>query len=147
VAESVCGRTAWPLEIRVKPHPGCPIDPQRYPNPAFEVVNDPVATLVSSSHLVLASNTTSAALEAYVCGARVLVFDDRSGVNYSPLMHVQDVLFVSDTGDLCRAINALDPGAREVRRQTDGFFNIEPALPGWRRYFAARPPASARAAP
>jgi len=146
-AEGVCGRTALPLEIWVKPHPGCPMDPQRYSNSAFKVVNDPVATLVSSSHLVLASNTTSAALEAYVCGGRVLVFDDRSGVNYSPLMRVQGVLFVSDTADLCRAVNALDPGAREVRRQTDGFFNIEPDLPGWRRYFAARPPASARAAP
>ncbi|MGC2031759.1 MAG: TIGR04326 family surface carbohydrate biosynthesis protein [Steroidobacteraceae bacterium] len=147
VAEGVCGRTASPLEIWVKPHPGCPIDPQRHLSSAFKIVTDPVATLVSSSHLVLASNTTSAALEAYVCGGRVLVFDDRSGVNYSPLMRVQGVLFVSDTDDLCRAINALDPGAHEDRRQTDGFFNIEPDLPGWRRYFAARPQAFARAVP
>jgi surface carbohydrate biosynthesis protein (TIGR04326 family) len=137
VAEGARGRTISPLEIWVKPHPGCPMDPLRYPDLVFRIVNEPVAGLVSSAHLVLASNTTSAALEAYVCGGRVLVLDDRSGVNYSPLMRVQGVSFVCDTDDLCRAINALDPDARENQRQTDGFFNIDPDLPSWRRYFEA----------
>src|SRR6267143_284497 len=73
VAEGVRGRTSSPLEVWVKPHPGCPIDPLRYPDSVFRIVNDPVAGLVSSAHLVLASNTTSAALEAYVSGGRVRV--------------------------------------------------------------------------
>jgi surface carbohydrate biosynthesis protein (TIGR04326 family) len=137
VMEGVRGRTSSPLEVLVKPHPACPIDPLRYPDSAFRIVNDPVAELVSSVHLVLASNTTSAALEAYVCGGRVLVLDDRSSVNYSPLMRVQGVSFVRDSDDLCCAIEALDPGARENQRRTEGFFNIDPNLRSWRRYFDA----------
>jgi surface carbohydrate biosynthesis protein (TIGR04326 family) len=137
VAAGVRGRTSRPLEVWVKPHPGCPIDALRYPESVFRIVNEPVAALVSSVHLVLASNTTSAALEAYVCGGRVLVLDDRSGVNYSPLLRVQGVSFVGDRDDLCRAIDGLDSSARENRRQTDGFFNIDPNLPSWRRYFEA----------
>jgi surface carbohydrate biosynthesis protein (TIGR04326 family) len=135
VVEGVRGRTGVPLELWVKPHPGCPIDPLRYPSSKFNILSDPVAGLVSSVHLVLASNTTSAALEAYVCGARVLVLDDLSGVNYSPLRHVQDVSFVCDSDDLSRSIESLHSGARDSRRETDGFFNIDPNLPSWRRYF------------
>lgn len=135
VAEGVRGRTRVPIELRVKPHPGCPVDPSRYPNSALRIVNDPVAGLVSSAHLVLASNTTSAALEAYVCGGRVLVLDDRSGVNYSPLRGVQGVSFICDADDLRRAIESLQSDAGGDRRRTEGFFNIDPALPSWRRYF------------
>jgi surface carbohydrate biosynthesis protein (TIGR04326 family) len=137
VAERLRGRAGSPLEVLVKPHPGCPIDPRRCGD-SLRVVNDPVAGLVASAHLVLASNTTSAALEAYVSGGRLLVLDDRSGVNYSPLRNVPGVSFVSDADDVCSVIEALDPGAREQQRQTDGFFNIDPTLPGWRRFFDVR---------
>jgi len=137
VVEGVRGRTSVPLQLWVKPHPGCPIDQLRYANLDFRIITDPVAALVSSVHLVLASNTTSAALEAYICGGRVLVLDDLSGVNYSPLRHIQDVSFVCDSDDLNRAIESLDPGVRENQRQTDEFFNIDPNLTYWRRYFDA----------
>ncbi len=137
VAEGARGRTSVPLELWVKPHPGCPVDPSHYPGSALRIVNDPVAGLVSSAHIVLASNTTSAALEAYVCGGRVLVFDDRRGVNYSPLRRMLGVSFVSDADDLRREIESLRPGTGADRRQTEGFFNIDPALPNWRRYFDA----------
>jgi len=138
VAEGVRGRTGVPIALWVKAHPSCPVDVSRYPHSALRIVNDPVAGLVSSVHLVLASNTTSAALEAYVCGARVLVFDDRSGVNYSPLRRVQGASFIRDANDLRSAIESLQLGTREEeRRQTEVFFNIDPDLPSWRRYFDA----------
>lgn len=135
VAEGARSRTRVSLELWVKPHPGCPIDPLRYPRSALRIVNDPVAGLVSSAHLVLASNTTSAALEAFVCGGRVLVLDDRRGVNYSPLRCVPGVSFIHDADDLRRAIESLGPGEHDERRRTEGFFTIDPALPNWRRYF------------
>jgi surface carbohydrate biosynthesis protein (TIGR04326 family) len=138
LAERVRRTTGSPIEILVKPHPGCPIDPQDYPDSVLELVNEPVAGLVSSAHLVLASNTTSAALEAYVSGGRLLVVDDGNGVNYSPLRNVQGVSFVRDAEDVCGAIEALDPSTSEGQRHADSFFNIDPELPRWRRYFDAR---------
>jgi surface carbohydrate biosynthesis protein (TIGR04326 family) len=137
VTERICRAVGGPLEILVKPHPGCPVE-TRPPHPAVRIVGDAVAGLVASVHLVVASNTTSAALEAYVSGGRMFVLDDGSGVNYSPLRRVPGVAFVRDAEEICRAIAALDPGASELPPQTDGFFNIDPELPRWRRYFAMR---------
>lgn len=136
VVTGVLGKPRLTLEILVKPHPQCPIDPLLLQTAGLRIVNDPVADLVSTAHLVLASNTTSAALEAYVSGGRVLVLDDRSGVNYSPLRGMKDVSFIRDADDLLRSIEALEPGTREIPRQTDGFFNNDPSLSGWRRYFS-----------
>jgi surface carbohydrate biosynthesis protein (TIGR04326 family) len=133
-ALAVRDRTSLPLELWIKPHPGCPAAP--LPDAALKIANDPVAALVSSAHVVLASNTTSAALEAYVCGARVFVFDDLSGVNYSPLRRVRGVSFVHDADDLCRAIDSLGASAPEEQRHTEGFFNVDPDLPGWRLHLA-----------
>jgi surface carbohydrate biosynthesis protein (TIGR04326 family) len=135
VAQNLAKSVRTPLEIAVKPHPGCPIDPQRGAA-NLHITQIPVAELVAAAHFVLASNTTSAALEAYVSGGRLLVFDDHSGVNYSPLRGVPDVAFVRDAQDVERVISARDAEGRG--RQADAFFNIDPQLPKWRRYFEAR---------
>jgi surface carbohydrate biosynthesis protein (TIGR04326 family) len=135
LAHSLMRSVSTPLEIAVKPHPGCPIDPQRS-TATLHITQIPVAELVAAAHFVLASNTTSAALEAYVSGGRLLVLDDHSGVNYSPLRGVPDVAFVRDAQDVERVIAARDADGR--RRQADAFFNIDPQLPKWRRYFEAR---------
>jgi surface carbohydrate biosynthesis protein (TIGR04326 family) len=137
VTERICGAVGGPLEILVKPHPGCPVATAPA-HPAVRIVGDAVAGLVASAHFVVASNTTSAALEAYVSGGRLFVLDDGSGVNYSPLRRVPGVSFVRNAEEICRAIAALDPGASEPPPQTDGFFYIDPELPRWRRYFATR---------
>ena len=146
VAQGVRGKPGARVEIRVKPHPGCPIDAATGSAVGLTIVDDPVAALVSSAHLVLASNTTSAALEAYVCGGRLLVLDDCSAVNYSPLRGVPGVAFIRDADDVCGVIGSLDPDAREPARQTDAFFNIDPDLPRWRRYFEPRQRTAAGAA-
>jgi surface carbohydrate biosynthesis protein (TIGR04326 family) len=135
-ATQTAGSSHVPIELWVKPHPGCPLDPDEAEHASLRIVHDPVATLVAAAHLVMASNTTSAALEAYVSGARVLVFDDGSGVNYSPLRGMDGVTFVRDADDVRRAIAALDPDARVDSRHTERFFNIDPELRAWRRYLA-----------
>jgi hypothetical protein len=66
----------------------------------------------------------------------VLVLDDGSGVNYSPLREVPGVTFVSDADDVRRAIETLDTNAPAEARRTDGFFNIDPELRAWRRYLS-----------
>jgi surface carbohydrate biosynthesis protein (TIGR04326 family) len=135
IAQRLAESLTTPLEIAIKPHPGCPVDPQRSTS-ILRITQIPVAELVAAAHFVLASNTTSAALEAYVSGGRLLVLDDHSGVNYSPLRGVPDVAFVRDAQDVERVISARDADGRG--RQADAFFNIDPQLPKWRRYFEAR---------
>ena len=135
VAHGVRAKCGGQVEILIKPHPGCPIGAAAGCAAGARIVDGAVAVLVSSAHLVLASNTTSAALEAYVCGGRLLVLDERDAVNYSPLRGVPGVVFIRDADDVCQVIGALDPTAEEPARRTDGFFNIDPDLPRWRQYF------------
>lgn len=135
IAQRLAGSLAMPLEIVIKPHPGCPLDPRRSTG-SLRITQVPVAELVTAAHFVLASNTTSAALEAYVSGGRLLVLDDHTGVNYSPLRGVPGVAFVRDAQDLERVVTAREADGRG--RQADEFFNIDPQLPKWRRYFAAQ---------
>lgn len=121
-------------QVWVKAHPNCPVDPAQLPGVALRIVNDAVPALAAQVDLVLASNTTSAALEAYLGGARVLVYDDRGGVNFSPLRAVPAVRFVHSSSELRAALTELDevraaeaPGATE-------FFYTDAALPRWRDY-------------
>jgi surface carbohydrate biosynthesis protein (TIGR04326 family) len=137
--------TAVTIEICVKPHPICPLGPRDYPGMGVAIVNDIVAELVPDVHAVLASNTTSSAVEAYVSGGRVFVYD-ASGVNYSPLRDIEGASFVHEASELAAALDALGTGRWQSRSSAQQFFSIDPALPRWRRYFDI-PPAAADAEP
>jgi surface carbohydrate biosynthesis protein (TIGR04326 family) len=124
-----------PVSVRVKPHPNCPVDPQRFSRMHFSVVNGSVAALALEAHIVLSGNLTSAAVDAHVCGARVLVHDDGRGLNYSPLRGTPGVTFVRNAAELCVAIRKLLVTKPADGGTTRDFFYIDPTLPRWRRYF------------
>lgn len=130
-----------PIDIRVKPHPICPVGPLDYAGMSLTIVNDIVARLVPDAHAVLASNTTSSAVEAYVSGGRVFVYDPGAGVNYSPLRRVDGVSFVRTATDLVSALDRLRSSHRQDGTPEQRFFNIDTRLPGWRRYFGIADPA------
>jgi surface carbohydrate biosynthesis protein (TIGR04326 family) len=140
--ERAAAAVTLPLEVWVKPHPNCPVDPTQSRGVALHVVHERVAALASQAHLVLASNTTSAALDAYIGGGRVLVFDDRAGVNFSPLRGVPGALFVHDAIDLQKAIDDFSSGRRGFPSQIAGFFHIDSHLRRWRAHFNLPTPAS-----
>ena len=136
VAEALPGA---PADVWVKPHPNCPIDPTQAASAALRIVDEPVTALAPRVDLVLASNTTSAALEAYLMNVAVLVYDDRSGVNFSPLRAARGVRFVEDAGGLRKALLALgEPHEISAPRSTQ-FFHTEAALPRWRDYLGFAP--------
>jgi surface carbohydrate biosynthesis protein (TIGR04326 family) len=135
VVERAAAALPLRLEVWVKPHPNCSVDAPRFPRVALRVVDERVAALVPEVHLVLASNTTSAALDAYASGGRVLVFDDRAGVNFSPLRGVPGALFVHDAPELQTAIDDFHSGRRDFAPRAAGFFNVESDLSRWRAYF------------
>lgn len=126
--------SAGRAEVWVKAHPNCPVDPAQLPGVALRIVNDAVPALASQVDLVLASNTTSAALEAYLGGARVLVYDDRGGVNFSPLRGVPEVRFVHSAPELRAALTELDEARAPETPGATEFFYTDAALPRWRDY-------------
>jgi surface carbohydrate biosynthesis protein (TIGR04326 family) len=124
------------LKIRVKSHPTCPIDVSQYPGMEFLSTDRPVTELVRSADWVLASNSTSAVLDAYLRGARLLIHNDGRGVNLSPLRGVSGVGFVGDATDLTEALeNPLEEFGRAMADGASEFFYIEENLPAWSGFF------------
>jgi len=123
------------IDYQIKPHPSCPIGVERYSASSYTIVNASVGELVPHADLIFAGNTTSAALEAYLLGAHVLVALDEDGVNFSPLRQMQGVSFIRSAEELWVAIETLRPGdAQAVPRAAD-FFHTDSDLPRWRDYF------------
>jgi len=125
-------------EIIVKPHPNCPVHAARFPGLDLRVVDGTVFELASRADVVLAGNLTSAAVEAFVGGARVLVHDDGSAVNYAPLRGVLGVTFVAGVHELRQELTAAAGAAAPRAPAADDFFHVDPALPRWRRYLGLR---------
>ncbi len=123
-----------PLEVRVKPHPNCPVLPAHCPGFELAIVESPVAVQAHEVDLVLAGNLTSAAVDAYASGAQVLIHNDGNGLNYSPLRGVPGASFVRTPNELCEALRAAAACASPGRMPDERFFNIDTSLPRWRAY-------------
>jgi surface carbohydrate biosynthesis protein (TIGR04326 family) len=134
LVEQAVRASAQTPEVWVKAHPNCPVNAACVPGLRLRIVNEAVAALAPSVDLVLASNTTSAALDAYLSGAGVVVYDDRSGVNFSPLRSVRGVRFVHHALELRDVLTARDEAREACEPGTAEFFHAEAALPRWRAY-------------
>ncbi len=122
------------IAVRVKAHPNSPVSPDRYPRLRVTVATGEVSALAGDADLVVSGNLTSAAVDAYVAGARVLVLDDGSRPNYSPLRGEPGVTFVRSAADLRAAIDASGSASAVECARTD-FFHTDMRLPRWRHYF------------
>jgi surface carbohydrate biosynthesis protein (TIGR04326 family) len=123
------------IRVCVKAHPACPVDLGEYLHSEFSLVDDSVAALVPAADLILASNTTSAAVEAYVCGGRVVIHQDCEGVNLSPLRDVKGVRFVRGHRELIEALESRQASEHSRAVLAQRLLNIHAGLPRWRRYF------------
>ncbi len=121
-------------ELWIKAHPNCPVEAASIGGVLPRIVTETVAALARAVDLVVASNTTSAALEAYLSGARVVVYDDRSGANFSPLRSVCGVRFVHDAVELRAALTVECETQDVAEPSTAQFFHTDAALPRWRAY-------------
>jgi surface carbohydrate biosynthesis protein (TIGR04326 family) len=130
-AVRACGESS---EVWVKAHPNCPVDAAAAPGLRLRIVHEAVAVLAPSVDLVLASNTTSAALDAFLSHARVVVYDDRSGVNFSPLRSVGGVRFVHQALELRDALTGKSAGGVASEPNPAQFFHTDATLPRWRAY-------------
>jgi surface carbohydrate biosynthesis protein (TIGR04326 family) len=141
LVEAACAESGAPADVRLKPHPACPVDPQRFPRFRFTVVTSDAAVLAREAHLVVSGNLTSAAVDAYVAGASVLVHDDGRGLNYSPLRGEPGVKFIRSAAELRVQMDAARAAPANTAGRSD-FFHTDRGLPRWRRHFGIVPEAA-----
>lgn len=124
------------IELTVKPHPACPIEENDYPEFKFMLTNKPLSELVGMFNVVYTSNMTSAAVDAYSAGLKVISAVNSETLNLSPLIGVSGVRFVRSAAELRQALVELPSDSDEDVKRFD-YFNVDPALPRWRKLISA----------
>jgi surface carbohydrate biosynthesis protein (TIGR04326 family) len=122
-------------EFMLKPHPGYAVDLRRFPGLKIKATARPLSELFDHYDVVLAANSTSAAVDAYVALLPVIVAVDGSGLNLSPLRGRQGAYFVSSARELLDSLQSVANGAAQDFRQDDFFF-LSPDLHRWKRLLA-----------
>ena len=120
------------LKFIIKPHPACPINAEDYPDLKMKVVTDPIFKLFNQSHIVYTGSLTSAAVDAYCMGKKVVTILNPTSLNLSPLKDVKGVLFVSTPDELAKVLNNTDK-AKDNNEQGREYFYLDNTLPKWRK--------------
>ncbi len=118
--------------ITVKPHPHCPIEPTDYPGLVMTVTMEPIFTLLPECDVAYASALTSAAVDAYCSGVRVVSVLDPNTLNLSPLRGRQGALFASTSEELTSAIISC-ASSRRMRDIRQDFFTLDQSLIRWNK--------------
>jgi len=118
-------------QFLVKPHPLCESKKLFFPKVKFELTNISIFDLFEKVSLVIATDVTSAAVEAYYAGKKVLTILNPNKLNLLPLRGCDGQLFVSTSEELVYLINRFNQHEAEKNQVKDYFF-LDSNLPMWR---------------
>lgn len=128
--ESAAGNMPSNTRYIVKPHPGCPISVEDYPNIGMEITIRSLGELLAESDVVFTSNITSAAVDAYCAGIPVIQVLDGNAFNMSALRGLKCSVFVGNPQELIAALRA---ARTQGCTQSRSYFFVDRQLPRWRR--------------
>jgi surface carbohydrate biosynthesis protein (TIGR04326 family) len=114
-----------------KAHPGCAVDLANYPALAAAETQQPLGEILSEYAAVVAANSTSAAVDAFIAGVPVITTLDGGSLNLSPLRGRPGVHFVTSSEALAASLQMLDPGA--AAEAGEDFFLLDGGLPRWQQ--------------
>jgi len=122
------------IQLWVKEHPACPIDPQEWPSLKMTMIDHSLDMIVGCYQIAFTSNPTAAAVDAYLSGVKVVTMLDPDKFNMSPLRGYPGVDFVATAEELVKVIRCFrnDSIIENVDDQDrKGFFFIDQELPRW----------------
>ena len=120
------------FDFLVKPHPCCSIYAKDYPNLKMKITMEPIFKLLDYCDVVYTGRYTSAAVDAYCMGKKVITVLDQNSLNLSPLRGFSDVSFISTAKELADALNNME-NIKNVNGQGDNYFHLDKHLPRWRK--------------
>ncbi len=117
-----------------KPHPFCSIKTEEFPYLNITVLTDPLGEIMKDFDIAYSSNSTSAAVDAYLAKLGVVIMLNENELNLSPLRGESGVCFVSTPEELAAAFYAFKKkGCSES--PNDDFIFLDSELPRWRTIF------------
>jgi len=129
--EDVIKRYQLSIDLTIKLHPVSNIDISNYPLLNLLKVSNPLEDIVKNFDIIFSSNTTSASLDCFLMGKKVIIFMDENNLNFSPLRGTRGVSFVSNSDDLYLELNSSKKYSDESK--IDSFFWIDKEMPKWQK--------------
>ena len=117
--------------LTLKSHPGAIININDYPDLTLQEEKRALSTILPGFGTAIAIGSTTAALDAYLAGLKVIVFLVNGELNLSPLRGFKDVYFVRSNQDLAIAIG-LAEGYKDGNTAREKYFWTDRDLPRWR---------------
>ena len=119
------------IEFFVKPHPNCQLDTDDFPALNLRVEADPMEKALQKYDVVFSSHKTSAAIDAFISGKRVVIVVDRNSLNISPLRGYPGLDFIRTQRELLDTIMGISQYSAKFVERPSLFF-LDPDLPRWR---------------
>ncbi len=116
-------------KIIFKPHPFSSFDPSKIYRYNLTISKASIKSLLKLNNIVITSNATSASVDAYCAGVKVITVLDPSTLNFSPLLNCRDICLVRSESELLEALikrpTKIDLSTRRK------FFNLDKSLKSW----------------
>lgn len=116
--------------LTLKSHPGALIDMNEYPTLGLSVETGPLSQVLCEYDIAIAVGSTTAALDAYLAGLKVIVFLVNGELNLSPLRGFDSATFVKTPEELFSAIQS--DIVLNAENKIQEYFWLENELPRWR---------------
>lgn len=116
------------LKFIIKSDPWNPIKLNDYQKNRMTLTSETMPELLSQYNVVYTDNITSAAVDAYCAGKKVISMLDPNTLNLSPLLDFKDVFFVSSPEELAEALNDFSTITFTKR----DFFYLDSSFSRWR---------------
>ena len=127
--DEAVGKQPTGATYTIKPHPNLTVNCSDFPRLNLQVTNDSLALLLPRFDLAYSSNLTSASVDAYCAGLKVIVMLDEQELNFSPLRKCSGVDFVADASALATVLKTAK--SSELSMEARDYFYLDPELPRW----------------
>jgi surface carbohydrate biosynthesis protein (TIGR04326 family) len=121
------------LEIVFKSHPVTKVNLEQFALTGLTETQSNLNDILTSFDIMIGADSTSASVEAYLKGLKVVVFVYQQRLNFSPLKGVKNVSFVYNYSDLLNVLT----NHEEIFNSGDisQFFWTDKNLPKWNKIF------------
>ncbi len=121
------------LQVDFRPHPACIVPPSQLQGINRVVGGESLSVQLARSDVVFCGELTSAALDAYCFGVKVIIFANPNSLNLSPLRGASEVAHASSSKDLSRILSEALSRTHSYRAgHAEEFFFFDGGLSRWK---------------
>ena len=103
-----------------KCHVNCPIELKNYNFKHAKIFDGPIEDALNQHKICFCSNMTSAQVDAFMFGLKIIVFNNSEELNMSPLRDCKDVIFVNTLSAFLNSTLDID----DIQNRPQEFFTI-----------------------